>query len=101
MDQNTIGGNRHERRRQQSISRRQDGGDAAMEARGKVDQATGDMEKLYGQAKDAAADVAQSVQQGAKGADDLFRRSIEERPYTTAFAALAIGWLMGRMRRHY
>src|SRR5712671_2958718 len=97
MDQNTIVGNRHERRRQQSISRRHDGGDAAMEARGKVDQATGDMEKLYGQAKDAAADVAQSVQQGAKGA----RRSIEERPLTTAFAALAIGWLMGRMGRHY
>ena len=49
--------------------------------------------------KTRRADVAQSVQQGAKAADDLFRRVIEERPYTTAFAALAMGWVIGRMGR--
>jgi uncharacterized protein YjbJ (UPF0337 family) len=74
-------------------------GDAKLEARGNVNQAAGDLEDLYGQAKDAATDVAQSVQQGAKVADDLFRRVIEERPYTTAVAALAIGWVIGRMGR--
>ena len=74
-------------------------GDNKMEARGKVNQAAGDMEDLYGQAKDAASDVAQSVQHSAKIADDLFRRSIEERPYTTAVAALAIGWVIGRLGR--
>ena len=57
------------------------------------------MEELYGQAKDAAADVAESVQQGAKAADDLFRKVIEERPYTTALAALALGWVIGRVGR--
>jgi hypothetical protein len=32
-------------------------------------------------------------------AEDFVRRTIEERPYTTAFAALCIGWLIGRMGR--
>jgi uncharacterized protein YjbJ (UPF0337 family) len=70
-------------------------GDAKLQAQGAANQAAGDIEELYGQAKDAAADVAQSVQQGAKVADDLFRRVIEERPYTTAVAALALGWVIG------
>jgi uncharacterized protein YjbJ (UPF0337 family) len=74
-------------------------GDAKLQAEGAVNQATGDIEDLYGQAKDAAADVAQSVQQGATVADDLFRRFIEERPYTTAVAALALGWVIGRIGR--
>jgi uncharacterized protein YjbJ (UPF0337 family) len=74
-------------------------GDAKLQAQGTVNQSAGDIEDLYGQAKDTASDVAQSVQQGAKAADDLFRRVIEERPYTTALAALAIGWVIGRMGR--
>jgi uncharacterized protein YjbJ (UPF0337 family) len=74
-------------------------GDTKLQARGAVNQAAGDMEELYGQAKDAAADVAESVQQGAKAADDLFRKFIEERPYTTAIAALALGWVIGRVGR--
>ena len=74
-------------------------GNAKLQAQGAVNQAAGDIEDLYGQAKDAAADVAQSVQQGAKVADDLFRRFIEERPYTTAIAALALGWVIGRIGR--
>jgi ElaB/YqjD/DUF883 family membrane-anchored ribosome-binding protein len=70
-----------------------------MEARGEVNQAAGDVEDLYGQAKDAAAEVAHSVQKSARIADDIFRRTIEERPYTTAVAALAIGWVVGRLGR--
>jgi len=52
-----------------------------------------------GQAKEAAADVAQFVQNGANAVDDLFRRTIEERPYTAAVGALAVGWVIGRMGR--
>ena len=63
----------------------------------KVNQAVGDAEDLYGNAKDAAAEVVQALQQGATVADDIFRRTIEERPYTTAVAALAIGWIIGRI----
>src|SRR5712672_91954 len=74
-------------------------GDTSLQLRGKANQAVGNVEDMYGQAKDAAADVTQSVQQGAKVADDLFRRTIEERPYTTAVAALAVGWMIGRMSR--
>jgi uncharacterized protein YjbJ (UPF0337 family) len=74
-------------------------GDAKLQAQGTINQAAGDIEKLYGQAKDTAADVAQSVQQGAKVADDLFRRVIEERPYTAAVAALVLGWAIGRIGR--
>lgn len=74
-------------------------GDTKLQARGAANQAAGDVEELYGQAKDAAADVAQSIQQGAKVADDLFRRVIEERPYTTAVVALALGWVIGRVGR--
>jgi uncharacterized protein YjbJ (UPF0337 family) len=74
-------------------------GDTKLQVKGSVNQAAEDMEELYGQAKDAAADVAQSVQQGAKAADDRFRRFIEERPYTTAVAALALGWVIGRVGR--
>ena len=75
-------------------------GDTTTEMRGKVNQAVGDAEDLYGNAKDAAEDVVKAVQQGATVADDIFRRIIEERPYTTAVAALAIGWLIGRMGRN-
>ena len=74
-------------------------GDAKLQTQGVVNEAVGDIEALYGHAKDAAGDVAQSVQQGAKVADDIFRRVIEERPYTTAVAALALGWVIGRMGR--
>ena len=74
-------------------------GDTKLQARGAVNQAAGDVEELYGQAKEAAADVAETVQQGAKAADDLFRRIIEERPYTTALAALALGWVIGWVGR--
>ena len=74
-------------------------GNTNLEVRGTANQVAGSAEEIYGQAKDAAADVAESVHKGAKAADDLFRRTIEERPYTTAVAALAAGWVIGRMGR--
>jgi hypothetical protein len=32
-------------------------------------------------------------------AEDIVRQTIEKRPYTTAFVALCVGWLIGRMGR--
>jgi hypothetical protein len=45
------------------------------------------------------SDAAQVVRQGAIDTEDYVRRIIEQRPYTTAFAALCVGWFIGRMRR--
>jgi hypothetical protein len=47
---------------------------------------------LYGQ----TADVAR---QSATTLDSWFRNAIETQPYTTAFVALGIGWMLGRLRR--
>jgi uncharacterized protein YjbJ (UPF0337 family) len=99
MDENRIGGTARNfgGRTQEFVGNVT--GDKKMQLQGKANKVVGDVEDLYGQAKDAAGDVAESVQKSAKIADDLFRRTIEERPYTTAVAALAVGWVIGRMGR--
>ncbi len=74
-------------------------GDAKSQVEGVVNQAAGAAQDLYGQAKETASDAAQSVRQGAMDAEDYIRHTIEKRPYTTAFVALCVGWLIGRMGR--
>ena len=74
-------------------------GDTETQVRGKLDQAAGAAQDLYGQAKDTAVEAAQAVREHAAVADDYVRNIIEERPYTVAFAALAIGFLLGRAGR--
>ena len=69
-------------------------GDAGMRARGRMRQAEGSMQDLYGQAKEAAADGAGSI-------EDSLRNYIENKPYTTAAIALAVGWLIGRAHRPF
>jgi hypothetical protein len=70
--------------------------------RGKARQVEGDMQDLYGQAKDTVASAAETVRDSAYEAGDVVREFVEQRPYTTAFAALCIGWAIGRMgRRDY
>ena len=59
---------------------------------GKLDQAAGAAQDLYGQTADAARDTAASF-------DKWLRRTIETQPYTVAIVALRIGWLLGRMHR--
>jgi len=77
-------------------------GDLKTQAEGKAKQVAGDLQDLYGQAKDAAVDAAQVVRQGADDAQDYVRKTIEQRPYTTAVIALAAGFLIGRLgRRDY
>jgi uncharacterized protein YjbJ (UPF0337 family) len=72
-------------------------GDAKTEAEGKVNQAVGAAQDMYGQAKDAASDAAQVVKQGASDVEDFLRSTIEQRPFTTAVVALCLGWVIGRM----
>ncbi len=67
-------------------------GDMKSKAEGVMNQAAGSAQDLYGQ----AADV---VRQNAKPVEEWLRDKIETQPYTTAIAALGIGWLLGRMHR--
>ena len=75
-------------------------GDTKSQVEGVINQAAGAAQDLYGQAKETAADAAETVRQGAVEAEDYVRQTIENRPYTTAAVALGIGWLIGRMGRH-
>ena len=74
-------------------------GDTKSQVEGVMNQAAGAAQDLYGQAKDTASDAAEAVRQGAVNAEDYIRQTIEKRPYTVAFAALCVGWLLGRMGR--
>jgi uncharacterized protein YjbJ (UPF0337 family) len=74
-------------------------GDAKSQAEGMVNQAVGTAQDLYGQAKDSAVDAAQSVKKTALDAEDHVRHFIEKRPYTTALAALALGWAIAQLQR--
>jgi uncharacterized protein YjbJ (UPF0337 family) len=67
-------------------------GDVKSQIKGKLDQAAGTAQDLYGQTADAARDTAANF-------DRWLRTTIETQPYTTAIVALGIGWLLGRMHR--
>ena len=67
-------------------------GDTKTQIQGKLDQASGAAQDLYGQAADAARETA-------TGFDKWLRTTIETQPYTAAAVALGIGWLLGRMHR--
>jgi len=67
-------------------------GDARTQIQGKLDQAAGAAQDLYGQTAGAARDTAATF-------DKWLRRTIETQPYTVAIVALGIGWLLGRMHR--
>jgi uncharacterized protein YjbJ (UPF0337 family) len=74
-------------------------GDVKSQVEGKLKQAAGTAQDLYGQAMDGAADAADAVRKGASSAEDYVRNTIETRPYTALLAALAVGWLLGRTGR--
>ena len=67
-------------------------GDAKTQIQGKIDQASGTAQDLYGQAADDARETD-------TGFDKWLRMTIETQPYTAAAVALGIGWLVGRMHR--
>ncbi len=65
-----------------------------------MNQAAGAAQELYGQVKETASDAAGALRQGAVDAEDFVRKTIEERPYISAFVALCVGWVIGRMGRN-
>jgi uncharacterized protein YjbJ (UPF0337 family) len=67
-------------------------GDRSREAKGKAKQVEGAVQEMYGQAKDAATDIASQ-------ADEVLREYVETKPYTVAFACLALGFVVGRIAR--
>jgi uncharacterized protein YjbJ (UPF0337 family) len=71
-------------------------GDVKTQLQGKAKQMEGTLQDVYGQAKETAADAAETIRESASEAGDFLRTTIEERPYTTAAIALATGFLIGR-----
>jgi len=66
-------------------------GDAKTRVEGEINQAAGRAQNLYGQARDAAADAVEAIEEGAETIEDVVRDFVESRPYTTAAIALGIG----------
>ncbi len=72
-------------------------GDVKTRVEGEADQAAGRVQNLYGQARDAAADAVEVIEESAETIEDAVRDFVESRPYTTAAIALGIGLLIGTM----
>ena len=67
-------------------------GDVGAQVRGKLDQAAGAAQDMYGQAADATRETVSTV-------GDWLCSTIETRPYTTALVALGIEWALGRWQK--
>ena len=57
------------------------------------------VQDLYGQAKGAAGEALHAVGKMPGSFEDTIRHYIQNRPYTTAAIAFALGWLIGRSHR--
>jgi len=92
MDENRISGTTRNigGKAEETIGRMT--GDLKTQVEGKLNQAAGAAQDLYGQTADAARD-------GAATFDRWLRNTIETQPYAVAIAAIGIGWLLGRMHR--
>ena len=76
-------------------------GDARTHTHGQMRQAEGSVQDLYGQAKDAAGEAINAVGKMPVSFEDTIRHYIQNRPYTTAATAFALGWLVGRSHRPF
>lgn len=74
-------------------------GDTRTQVEGMIKKAGGAAQDMYGQARDTASDFADSARDTASSFEKTLRHTIETQPYTSAFIALGIGWLLGRMHR--
>ena len=63
--------------------------------------AEGSVQDLYVQAKDAAGEAFNAVGKMPASFEDTIRHYIQNRPYTTAAIAFALGWLAGRSHRPF
>ena len=68
-------------------------GDAVTEIKGKVNQAAGAAQDMYGQAADAVKDSASE-------AADYVANMVKERPYTVAVCAFLAGWVISHVSAH-
>jgi uncharacterized protein YjbJ (UPF0337 family) len=73
----------------------------ATQAAGIAKQVSGAAQDMYGQARDAASDAAGTARATASSFEKMLRNTIETQPYTSAFVALGIGWLLGRTHRPF
>jgi uncharacterized protein YjbJ (UPF0337 family) len=76
-------------------------GDVKSQVEGKIKQAAGAAQDLYGQATETAGEAAAVVRRQAVGIEEALRDTIETRPYTAVAVALAVGWFIGRLGRSY
>jgi uncharacterized protein YjbJ (UPF0337 family) len=76
-------------------------GDLKSQVEGKVQQATGAAQELYGQARESVDEAAAVARRKAAGLEETIRETIETRPYTAVAVALAFGWFVGRLGRSY
>ena len=67
-------------------------GDIKEQMQGKLDQAAGTAQDLYGQTAEVARDTAVTFEK-------WLRDTIETKPYVAVAVALGIGWLIGRTHR--
>jgi uncharacterized protein YjbJ (UPF0337 family) len=74
-------------------------GDTKTQADGIAKQVSGTAQDVYGQTRDAASEVAGTARETGISFGKLLTSTIEAQPYTSAFIALGIGWLLGRMHR--
>ena len=94
MDENRISGTARNVVGKVEKSLGRAAGDASSEFKGKLDEAAGAAQDLYGQTADAARQTAVTF-------DKWLRNTIETQPYTSALVAVGIGWLLGRMHRPF
>jgi uncharacterized protein YjbJ (UPF0337 family) len=76
-------------------------GDVKSQTEGKMKQAAGAAQDLYGQARETAGDAAAMVGRQAVGFEKWLHDTIETKPYTAVAVALAVGWFIGRLGRSY
>ena len=76
-------------------------GDAKSQVQGKMKQAEGNAQDVYGQVKDSSGEAVTAVRNFSESLDDTVREYIEANPYTAAAIALGLGWLIGRSHRPF
>jgi ElaB/YqjD/DUF883 family membrane-anchored ribosome-binding protein len=78
-------------------------GEAKRQAGNVADSVTDAAQDVYGQARESAADVADTATDAARQTvgtlERAVRDTIEQQPYMAVAIALGIGWLFGRMHR--
>jgi uncharacterized protein YjbJ (UPF0337 family) len=67
-------------------------GDTQEQVQGKLDQAAGSAQDLYGQTAEVARDSAVTLEKWLRG-------TVKTKPYAAVAVALGIGWLIGRTHR--